>query len=347
MKTNTLLKRVRLLAGVTVLAAASASSYAACPTTTPGWARVVAGTDSTTLLFKMAVASNFVTPVQTLANNYLASLGLSASSYIEICGNSSGTISSEINSYNATDLFSLFMSADVANAAAISSTYKIGDPFRYANGIPVFLLSPAATSASSSAYPALDYLTITGNPPNGGAWTEGTVTAIDDYTVMKRSSSATYRVDTLAIGNPTLAPYGVAAMQVLKNMGFGTPTYANADTDVASDCSSLVGSGQWICAYRNIDYTLQAINNNKVTAGIVSYGQVCPAFQGSTYDPKRYAKFTDDSTHQNAVSLVSTGTQQTNSDNFLTYLGVKTPNATNGFSSTWNAWLASNCYQSI
>jgi ABC-type molybdate transport system substrate-binding protein len=308
---------------------------------------VVAGTDSTTLLFKMAVASNFVTPVQTLANAYLSSLGTSATNYIEICGNSSGTISSEINSYNATDLFSLFMSADVANANVVrDGPYGRGGSFPYANGIPTFLLSPAATSADPGTYPALDYLTINSSPPPG-AWAEGAAAPISDYVILNRNPSATYRVATLAIGNPTLAPYGAAAMTILNKMGFGTPTYANADTDVTSNCSSLVSSGQWICGYRNIDYTLQAIDNDRVTAGIVSYGQICPAFHGSAYDPKRYALFTQDPTHQNAISLVSTGTEQTNSDNFLTYLGVKTPNATNGFSSTWNIWLASNCYQTI
>ncbi len=341
MNKNKLIKRFRLLAGMTALATASVSSYAACPTTTPGWAQETAGSGAT-LLFKMAVASNFVTPVQTLADAYLTSIGKSTTHHIEICGNSSGTISSEINANNSTDLFSLFMSADVANADAINNTYARGSSFPYANGIPVFLLSPAATIAGT--YPARDYLP-NATPPDG-AYAEGTVTAISTKVVINRPS-ATPAVDTLAIGNPTLAPYGAAAMSILDKMGFGTPTYANADTDVTSNCSSLVGTGEWICGYRNIDYTLQAIDNDKVTAGIVSYGQICSTFHGSAYDPKRYALFTQDPTNQSAISLKSTTADETESDNFLTYLGVQTPNATNGFSSTWNIWLASNCYQTI
>jgi hypothetical protein len=73
-----------------------ASSQAACPTTSSGWTRVVAGTDGTTLLFKVSVASNFVSAMQALANSYLSYIGSSLTNYIEICGNSSGTIKTEI-----------------------------------------------------------------------------------------------------------------------------------------------------------------------------------------------------------------------------------------------------------
>lgn len=337
------------LAGLAVFATASVSAQAACPTTTPGWARVVAGTDNTTLLFKVAVASNFVTAVQTLANAYLTSLGTSSTNYIEICGNSSGTISQEINAHNSTDLFSLFLSADQKNANTVSAEgpYGRSDPFPYADGIPVFLLSPAATSADpKSRYPARDYLTI-----GSGAYAEGTVRPISRKVTINRNSGDPHHVSYLAIGDPELAPYGVAAIEILKAMGFGDdtnpPPYANANTNVTSNCSSLVASDQWICAYRNIDYTLQAIDANRVTAGIVSYGQVCTALNGTAYDPKRYVLFPENPTTQYGILLKSTSTQQTNADNFLNYLGVASPNYTNGFESTWNTWLSGNCYKAI
>lgn len=340
------------LAGLAVFATASVSAQAACPTTTPGWARVVAGTDNTTLLFKVAVASNFVSAVQTLANAYLASLGTSSTNYIEICGNSSGTISEEINAHNSADLFSLFLSADEKNANAVSTEgpYGRGKPFPYANGIPVFLLSPAATSADpGSDYPALDYLTV-----GSGAYAEGTVRPISNKVTINRNAGAPHHVSYLAIGDPELAPYGVAAIEILSEMGFVSPPplippfpYANANTNVTSNCSSLVASDQWICAYRNIDYTLQAIDANRVTAGIVSYGQVCTALNGTAYDPKRYVLFPENPTTQYGILLKSTSTQQTNADNFLNYLGVASPNYTNGFESTWNTWLSGNCYKAI
>ncbi len=336
----------RIAAGLALSTTASLSAHAACPTTTTGWTRVVAGTDGTTLLFKMAVASNFVTAMQSLANSYLSYLGSSSTYYIEICGNSSGTIKTEVNSYNGTDLFSVFFSADYDKAKTISTTYKRTiEPTLYANGIPVFLLSPNATTAdSSSTYPALDYMT-----QGSGATAEGTVTIISSKVIINKASSGkTYYVSTLAIGDPALAPYGVAAQSILAAMYPGvTQSYYNAGTNVSSSCSSLISGSQWMCAYKNIDYTLQAINNDKVTAGFVSYGQVCSALNTSPPDAKRYIKFPAYPTEQYEVSLYSNSTQQLNSDNFLTYLNIDNPGSTNGMGTTWNTWLGNNCYAAI
>jgi ABC-type molybdate transport system substrate-binding protein len=342
-----LMKCIRRYTGIMALSAVSMAASAACPT---GWTTVNAGNIAGSLAFKVAVASNFVPATQTLANSYL---GGSPTSYIQICGTSSGTISPEIVSNNSTHQFSIFLSADEGNVdvvAAASPVITRGLKFKYANGIPVFLLSPNATSAYPlNPYPAAYYLN---QGLVSGADAVGTVSSISNQVNIKRDPD-TPSVDYLAIGEPSLAPYGVAGISILTAAGQWDPlfdTYIYANNDVANPCSDYVdeAAGEWVCSYRNIDFTLQAVDNNRVTAGIVSNGQVCPQLNGLAYDDKRYVLFPAYPTEQYGISLdIASSTEEANSDAFLSYLNIANPSSTGGLGVSWNSWLDSNCYDSI
>ncbi|RCW68515.1 substrate-binding domain-containing protein [Pseudorhodoferax soli] len=322
--------KARFIRGVGALgiAAAAMSSHAAC--TTIG--------STGTVGFNLAVASNFYLSAQSIAAGFLA-IGPKAYD-IYICEGSSAALYSAIVPSN-TPQYAMFMSADAQRPADIASMYSsltASAPFRYANGTPVFLLSPNAYAATSGSYPAVNYL-VTGlssssSPPFAEAARSSTGLPVISNNVALSTTPPT-RVSTLAVAEPSLAPYGVQAQVILNLMGqWVTPT--SRGTNVTTACSSA------ICAYDNINLTLNAINNNAVTAGFVSYGQVCPALTGTTYAAGRYVLFPKYPTSQDAIMLKTTdATAQTKASDFATYM-LGGAGATN-----WNTWLTNNCYQAI
>jgi ABC-type molybdate transport system substrate-binding protein len=171
--------------------------------------------------------------------------------------------------------------------------------------------------------------------------------SLSNKVVLRRSGSRT--VTTLAIGNPDLAPYGVAARNILggdgapaDNMGlWDIGIYQDAGKDVSSSCSSyLTSDTEWICFYSNIDNTLKAIDGDKVTGGFVSYAQICDVWAGTgSYPAKQYVKFPDYPTSQDYIELVvSSSSARSHADAFLAGLKI------GGSDGSWNTWLVDNCY---
>lgn len=300
---------------------------------------------SGTVAFKMAVASNFNDAAKTLATSYANSQGYK----IEVCEDSSGNFMTAIGTSN-TPQYAVFLSADSTRPWSLrtnpsTSALTIADPFTYAKGIPVFLLSPNAYSSASGSYPAANYLNtgISGTPPGAVAErSDASLPAISNNVIIRRPPGSS-SVSRLAIGNPALAPYGEAAVSILGKMytgGWNSAWFQDVGTNTGTACSSLTTSPQWICGYSNINNTLQAINNDVVTAGIVSYGQVCPTFNGSTYPAGRYVLFPNDPTMQDGILLhVTDPTAETRAAAFMASLNIGTP--------SWNTWLTDNCYKSL
>ncbi|WP_181885633.1 substrate-binding domain-containing protein [Trinickia dinghuensis] len=301
------------------------------------------------MAFTIAVAANFYQPLISLATNYANTQGYQ----ITICEDSSGNLYNAIVPSNSPQ-YALFFSADTSNPAKINTNYHAlvaSGPANYANGIPVFLLSPNAYSATGGSYRAVNYM-HTGLPAGSGAaaqQSDPSLPAISNYVKFKRSPSYP-AVSYLAIGDPSLAPYGLIAADILGNDPTDYPnnmnlwnnggSAVNAGTNVTSDCSTLVGSGQWMCEYSNIDLTLQSIANNHVTGGVVGYSQVCPVWAGTTYHLDQYVMFPSYNTTQAYVQLtVNDTTAQSDATAFLSWLGIGTAN--------WNTWLSNNCYQSL
>lgn len=297
--------------------------------------------------FTIAVASNFNAPTLSLATAYADSQGYK----ITVCQDSSGNLYNAIIPSNGPQ-YALFFSADTTRPAQISTNYPTlvaASPANYAKGIPVFLLSPSAYAAASGNYRAVSYLTTGLSAGANAQRSDSTLPAVTNHVKVRRAPSSP-PVSYLAIGNPSLAPYGVAAGWVLgsdsvaypDNMGLWASgaNVANAGTNVTASCAGFVTGSQWICEYDNIDYTLQAITNNQVTAGFVAYAQVCPTWAGNAYQLDQYVLFPGYNTMQAYVQLnVSDATTQARATAFLAYLGIGT--------GSWNSWLTSHCYQSL
>lgn len=326
-------KRLKHLIGVTGFALVSLSSHATC--TTIGTTGVVG--------FNIAVASNFSLSAQAIAANFLA---IGPKPYdIHICDGSSSALFNVIVPSNSSQ-YALFLSADTTRPAALrASPYTaltLADPFTYAKGTPAFLLSPAAYSATSGSYRAVNYLNTGLGSGAIAERSDASLSSVSNSVAVKMSGSPS--VANLAIGDPTYAPYGVATQDILTEMGqwpgTGLAGTTNASTNVTTACSSL--GGNWICRYDNINHTLDAINNDAVTAGFVSYGQICPALTGTTYALDRYVLFPDYQTIQDGILLdVTDNTAETKAAAFLSYM-------LGGAGSTdWNAWLTSHCYQAL
>jgi ABC-type molybdate transport system substrate-binding protein len=331
-----------------ILGLASQASQAAC--TTVGTTGIVG--------FNLAVASNFYLSAQTIATSFLTQPNEPPKDYdIYICEGSSGNLYDAIteNENNAPQ-YALFLSADEERPDAIwtgqySAALAVAAPFPYAKGTPVFLLSPDAYQGSAAAYPALDFLN-TGLASGATAQSSVSGTTISDYVDID-----TTLVATLAIGEPSLAPYGVQAAAILgrtddpahpapaNNMGqWDTP--ASAGTDTATACSTIISGSPtpetWICAYNNINLTLDAINNDQVTAGFVSYGQVCSTLTGGAYPDDQFVLFEDYPTTQDGILLkVTDTTAQDKAADFKAYM------LGGAGDDSWDEWLEDNCYQGL
>ncbi|MDR3299618.1 MAG: substrate-binding domain-containing protein [Candidatus Accumulibacter sp.] len=326
--------------GVTAISMAVMQAYAAPTCSTVGTSGSVA--------FTWAVASNFYEPALSLATAYADSQNYQ----ITVCHDSSGNLYNAIVPDNAPQ-YALFFSADIERPADISLYYPAlvaSGPYNYAHGIPTFLLSPAAYAATTGNYRAVNYLT-TGLAAGLGASAESSDSSlppINNYVALNRPRDEP-SVDYLAIGDPKLAPYGVAASWIL---GIDPTNYPNnmnlwnaanvfdAGSNVTSSCSSLVSGTEWICTYSNIDYTLQAIAGDMATAGFVSYAQVCPVWADAKFQLDQYVLFPDYETTQAYVALnVKDATAQADATAFLASLGIG--------GTTWNTWLGNNCYKSL
>ncbi|WP_333873624.1 substrate-binding domain-containing protein [Methylobacter sp.] len=318
---------------ISALALLLVSSYAYavdCPGGSNFYYSATGSVTPTTTTINVAVASNFKDAAKDLANGYVA-----GTSYkVNLCQGSSGTISSSINGGNPYNI-ALFLSADQSFADAV--TVALGSSFPYANGVPVFLLSPNAYGSHVAA----DYF-ATGQ--THGATADG----LTSYVILNHASG-TPAAGTIAIANHSSAPYGIAAStQILYPMGGGTPpngsgysdlstpaTYIyNATTNTASACNGLVSGSQWQCEYNNVDLTLTAIDSNSVTGGFVGWSQVC---NSTTYPTNRYVKFPDYVLAQYGVLIdIADSTQETVAANLVSYMDVG--------SGTWNTFLTNHCY---
>jgi len=326
---NQLSRCTRNAIGTLALLLVSAYSYAVdCPGGSNFYYTATgSGTIATTI--NVAVASNFKEPAEALVDGFVAA---NPTYEVNLCHESSGTIASSITGGNPYNI-ALFLSANQGFASAIVTAGKnLGAIFHYANGIPVFLLSPNAYASNDAA----DYF-LTGQPYGAAA------DSLSD--VVLKHYSGTPAASTIALAHHTSAPYGIATSQILEAM-LEPPTTLwnggsyvhNAGTNVTSACSSLISGDDWQCQYNNVDLTLQAIDNNKVTGGFVAYSQVCDS---GRYATDRYLKFSSPYyTAQYGVLVdIASGTQETVAANFVTYLDIG--------SGAWDTFLTNHCYQTL
>jgi ABC-type molybdate transport system substrate-binding protein len=325
---NQFSRYIRKTIGTAALLLVSAYSYAVdCPGGSNFYHQSIGTVTPITTTITVAVASNFKDPAAELADDYV----VGTSYQVNLCHGSSGTISSSITGGNPYNV-SLFLSADQSFATAVVTAGKnLGSAFLYANGVPVFLLSPNAYAS----YDAADYF-LTGQPY--GAAADG----LSD--VVLKHYSGTPTASTIAVASHTNAPYGIAASQILDAM-LEPPTTLwnggsyihNAGTDVTTACSSLISGDDWQCQYNNVDLTLQAIDGNKVTGGFVGWSQVCDS---GTYPSDRYVKFPAYVLAQYGVRIdIASGAQETVAADLVSYMDVG--------SGAWDTFLTDHCYEAL
>lgn len=287
---------------------------------------------ATSASFVIAVASNFYEPAKAFAQDFLSNSGTTATS-VQVCADSTGNLKKQINGTDpmpgavGSNKYSLLLAADADTPAyfdtGAGSSYKQtgASAFLYAYGIPV-LYSEKVAKAN---------LVQNATPPYGATAT-GYANPI--------KVNQTY-VTKVAVGNPSLAPYGVAAEDILVDMNqWVTPT--DLGTSYTSNCSTT-----WSCMYSNIDYTLQAIQyaSNNIKAGFVSKAQMCTNSISSTY----YVEFPDYQTTQKGILINSTNAgQNTYGANLVSFMNTKKAADSDSDSiSDWNEFLISHCYKSI
>jgi len=186
-----------------------------------GQAATVCNTEATpNPTITIAVASNFYGPAQALVADFTQAGAPGAGKVIRVCHNSSGLL---VNEINAGTPYSLFLAADADWPGEVDESKRgPNEPFTYAYGIPVLWSAKVATDGLM----------------NGNAINKANVTS-------------------LAIGNPNLAPYGAAAVEILTGMG------------------QWPDDSGWITQYDNIALTKTAIETKAKDAGFVSKAQVC------------------------------------------------------------------------
>lgn len=181
----------------------------------------------------IAVASNFYEPAQSIATGFLATPAGSGK-VIRVCHNSTTLLVNEINA--GTSTYALFLAANTDGPTDINTPLREGLPFTYAQGIPV-LWSATLTTAQLMSSGIINKTNVT----------------------------------SLAIGNPALAPYGVAAQAILDDLGQWEDQPSS-----------------WITEYDNIALTKTAIQTGSKKAGFVSKAQVCQQL-GTGYGYHQFA----------------------------------------------------------
>ena len=263
-----------------------------------------------TLAFNIAVASNFYGPAQDLIANYFQKSQDGTDTAVTICEDSTGTLVSEIQA-NST-LYGMFFAADTRAGL-------FGSDFTYAYGVPVLFSNTAAITSVSQ-------LISTAPAPINGVSTI-------DYIVSSADALNIAKVAKVAIADPVAAPYGNAACQILKDMGYSA--YSSVT------CPGVPPSGSWptswlASTYPNITQTYNSvIPNGPNTSGFISKAQVCTAI-GTTN--MKVIEFTDNKymLNQTAVLLPYASQGAVNLNNYIQSV-INT--------GIWDTFLNNNCYK--
>lgn len=266
----------------------------------------------------IAVASNFYGPAQDMIADFTASGAPGFGKHIRICHDSTGVLNSEIRSGNSNH-YSLFLAANATTPQGLQSSgfeQSGATAQSYAQGIPVLFARKATVTDVSTLVPSQsgDSATISSNSL--------TSHALD-----------TTNAATVAVADPTPAPYGNAAFKVMAGMGlFSYTTPGTEPNPLPAYLSSK---------YSNIDLTFQSVAASPYPnkSGFVSKAQICGGIGGGspTYV---YVAFTGSNylLDQKGILIASgDGTDSIGSDVFDWMLS-------NPSGTYWSTFLTNHCY---
>jgi hypothetical protein len=263
----------------------------------------------------IAVASNFFGPAQDLVTLFTAPGAPGEGSAIRICHNATATLLDQIE--NAAPTYSLFLAADDTTDSLVSSPYvPVGATSEtYATGIPVLFARQVTVGDVQTLIPGVS---------------SGVSATISSVVTGSEALNPT-NAQTVAVANPTLAPYGNAAKLIIQDMGF---TW------------NPPSSPTWISSlYDNISLTFNsvAVTPFPNKSGFVSKAQICSGITGSppTYV---YVEFTNSKylLNQKGILIDSQDSNENNLGAALWDYMLDNPNM-----SFWPNFLSTHCYGPI
>lgn len=260
----------------------------------------------------IAVASNFYGPAQSLVADFTATGKPGAGKYIRICQNSTAVLNTEIRT--GTSGYSLFLAANAATPNALVGTSYVQTSATsdlYAKGVPVIF-------GLTSSVPNVGTL-IPGLGSGTAATKSGAVTSADAIN--------TTNAQTIAVANPTAAPYGAAAVTILTAMELWDdpiPSYIHTPL------------------YDNIDVTFQSVTAGTNKSGFVSKSQICGGIAPVSPVIYTYIAFTGYLLDQKGILINSGNSTQNALGASLKSFMLSNPSPT-----YWSTFLSTNCYASI
>ncbi len=304
-----------LFLGLTLAALACSASA--------GWAAPTVCTSPGSYDFKIAVASNFFDAAQNLVLDFTAPGAPGAGLTVNICQNATTELLGEITAGSSG--YALFLAANAA--APDSLVHSIYVPHHaasklYAYGVPVMFAPYNPPSGLQ------DVQTLIPGVASGVAATVDSV--VTSTYALNPTTSA-----TVAVADPTQAPYGQAAVSIILDMGL-VSTW-NPPT-----------SPTWVAypLYPNIDLTFQSVTTGSPppnTTGFVSKGQICSGI-GDNPLLYIYIEFTNSKytlTQKGILVKAGNATQDGYGRSLFNFM------LHNSDPSYWSNFLEENCYGQI
>jgi molybdate transport system substrate-binding protein len=204
----------------------------------------------------IAVASNFFEPAKDLRADFTASGQPGFGKVIRICHGSTGSLNTEIRSGNANG-YSLFLAANMATPIGLegSGFEQSGATTElYAKGIPVLFAKQTTVSDVSTLVPS-----------------KSGVAATINYNNLTSNPLDTTNAATVAVADPTPAPYGNAAFQIMSSTPAGMNLFAYSTPGSEPNPLPAYLSSK----YANIDLTFASVTGGTNKSGFVSKAQIC------------------------------------------------------------------------
>lgn len=272
----------------------------------------------------IAVASNFYSPAQDLIATYTSAGQPGAGQHIQICQNATADLDAQIRTGSSG--FALFLAANSSTPTGLEFTTYVQSGAMaqlYATGIPVLFARYATVT---------DVKTLVPNVMSG---VRATVSSNNLIGIPLSTANS----QTVAVANPSVAPYGLAAFNIM-NM---PPPVTNTGMRLLHYPPLPSPYPSWLSTpYGNIDLTFQSVANSPYTnkSGFVSKAQICSGINGSppTYI---YVEFTGSNylLQQKGILIASgNGTQDGIGVQIFNYM-LSNPNP-----SFWPNFLSAHCY---
>lgn len=272
----------------------------------------------------IAVASNFYSAAQDFVNGYQASSDDRGATVIRICQNSTAHLLTEIKTGtglpsellpdpgSSTTRYGIFFAANAAAPDELANSLSLPS-YSYAKGLPVYFTLSSSISNVGQLMPSL----ATTTDPNRTL--DRLVTSAD---AIDTTNAA---LTTVAVADPTAAPYGLAATTILYDMGLVPSTTGFTPPS-------------WMHAlYANIDLTLTSVTPDNINkSGFVSKAQICTILSSAKYIAFTNAHYV---LNQKAILL---NTSNTVASDLNSYLTGQLPPATG-----WNTFLTAHCYGTL